>query len=298
MQSSFYKAMDKFCLKWNDFESNVRECFKKLREDQRLFNVTLAAEDGQEIKAHKIVLSAGSDFFSDIFSRNNHPNMYIFLGGVSRFQLEQVTDFMYYGEASITQDEMKYFFETAKLLQVKGLQGDWQGIDQNIQEELETEYQYEDTNKEYEKAYHRSENNIDNQETIVESFNSLHASVDGTLEGEKFGIDANKKLDYRIAEMIEQTEDGKWKCKVCCKIETQKKYNILSHAETHIEGLSHNCHVCTKTFSTRQYLRQHITNNHTGSVFSCTVCNKTGMNRKAYHFHNSKYHKKSFGEKQ
>ena len=65
--------MEKFCLKWDDFGSNVGEYFRKLREDQRLFDVTLATEDGQEIKAHKIVLSAGSDFFNNIFLRNAIP---------------------------------------------------------------------------------------------------------------------------------------------------------------------------------------------------------------------------------
>ena len=63
--------MEKFCLKWNDFESNVRVYFRKLREKEGLFDVTLATEDGQEIKAHKIILSAGSDFFSGLFLRNN-----------------------------------------------------------------------------------------------------------------------------------------------------------------------------------------------------------------------------------
>jgi len=28
------KTMEKFCLKWNDFESNVREYFRKLREKE------------------------------------------------------------------------------------------------------------------------------------------------------------------------------------------------------------------------------------------------------------------------
>jgi hypothetical protein len=45
--------MDKFCLKRNEFEANIRESFKTLREEQRFFDVTLATEDGQQIQAHK-----------------------------------------------------------------------------------------------------------------------------------------------------------------------------------------------------------------------------------------------------
>ena len=287
--------MEKFCLRWNEFEFNVKDCFKKLREDQRIFDVTLATEDGQETKAHKIVLSAGSDFFSDIFSRNNHPNMYIFLKGVGQSQLEKITDFLYYGEASIAHDEMQLFFETSKLLQVKGLQGKVQDIGQTIQEELRPQYEYT-INEEYENVYHGTKNNIVNQETIVESFNPLHGSVNETFEGGKIRIKANKELDHQIEEMVEKTEDGKWKCNICGKIATLKKQS-KNHAETHIEGLSFFCDICNKACSTRQYLRQHKYDYHTGGVFSCNICDKTGMSRAVFREHNARLHRKSFGEK-
>ena len=57
---------DKFCLKWNDFETNIRYYFRTLREHHSLFDVTLVTEDGKHIQAHKIILSAGSHFFNDI----------------------------------------------------------------------------------------------------------------------------------------------------------------------------------------------------------------------------------------
>ena len=274
--------MDKYNLKFIDFESNVRDYFKNLREDQRLFDVTLATEDGQEMKAHKIVLSTGSDFFNDIFSRNNHSNMYIFLKGVSGSQLEQVIDFLYYGETSITQDEMKQFFETTKLLQVKGLQGDIQGSGQSIQDK--------DTNDENEKANQSTQNNIDNQDTIVDSFNSIDSSTDDNFDTKRPVLNDNKDLDHQVGEMIEKTEEGKWKCKVCGKLAIQK-IQTQNHAETHIKGLSFGCHLCSKTCSTRQYLRQHISHNHSGGIFTCTVCDKAGMNRRVYQSHNNKYHK-------
>jgi len=268
--------MEKFCLEWKDFESNIREYFKKQREDESSFDVTLASEDGHEIKAHKFVLSAGSDFFSGLFLRNNHPNMYIFLKGVSRSQLEHVANFLYYGEASVTKNEMKVFFGAAKLLQVKGLQG----------EELEPELEFEDNNK-IDEVVVASLNSIDNSKTNVDSLNFL---VDSAKDEQNPGGNAYKDLDHQITEMIENTENGKLKCTVCGKIATQ--HLLRRHAEIHIEGLSFTCHVCGKSCSTRQYLRQHISNNHTGGVFSCNVCNKTGMNRNAYHVHKNIYHKK------
>ena len=58
--------MDRFCLKWDGFEENIKNSFRKLRDDQRLFDVTLATDDGEHIQAHKIILSAGSIFFRNI----------------------------------------------------------------------------------------------------------------------------------------------------------------------------------------------------------------------------------------
>ena len=114
-------TMDKICVRSNAF--NVEESFRKFREYEGLFDVTLATEDGQEIKAHKIILSAGSYFFSDIFLRNNHSNMYIFLKGVSKPELLQVTEFLYNGEASISKDEVR-----EKMNQNDGWRGEEDGI--------------------------------------------------------------------------------------------------------------------------------------------------------------------------
>jgi hypothetical protein len=47
--------IDKYCLKWNKFEGNIRESFRNLREKQRFFDVTLATDDGQHIMAHELI---------------------------------------------------------------------------------------------------------------------------------------------------------------------------------------------------------------------------------------------------
>ena len=54
-------SIENFCLKWNDFESNISVAFRELREDKDFFDVTLACDDDQ-IQAHKVILSACSPF--------------------------------------------------------------------------------------------------------------------------------------------------------------------------------------------------------------------------------------------
>ena len=60
--------------------------------------------------------------------KNNLTNMLIYLKGINSVYLQHVTDFLYNGEAFITQDELKVFIETAQEVQVKGLQGDLQNL--------------------------------------------------------------------------------------------------------------------------------------------------------------------------
>ena len=113
--------MDKLCYSLSAFDVNIREYFRKLRKEQKLFDVTLATKDGQHIQAHKIILSSGSYFFSEIFMKSDHSKMLVYLKGISNKGLQQVLDFLYNGEVSIDQENMNDFLETCKELEVKGL---------------------------------------------------------------------------------------------------------------------------------------------------------------------------------
>ena len=65
---------EKFCLKWNDFDSNVCKSFGILRNEEYLQDVTLVSDDHKKVVAHKLVLSACSEYFRDIFKNNPHKH--------------------------------------------------------------------------------------------------------------------------------------------------------------------------------------------------------------------------------
>jgi len=111
---------DKFCLRWNDFESNISVAFRELREDKDFFDVTLACDDDQ-IQAHKVILSACSPFFRQILKRNRHDHPLLYLKGVKYIDLMSVLNFMYHGEVNVAQDELNSFLSIAEDLKVKGL---------------------------------------------------------------------------------------------------------------------------------------------------------------------------------
>jgi len=113
-------AQEKFCLRWNDFESNISVAFRELREDKDFFDVTLACDDDQ-IQAHKVILSACSPFFRQILKRNRHEHPLLYLKGVKYIDLMSVLNFMYHGEVNVAQDELNTFLSIAEDLKVKGL---------------------------------------------------------------------------------------------------------------------------------------------------------------------------------
>jgi len=113
-------ANEKFCLRWNDFASNIGVAFRELREDQEFFDVTLACDEDQ-IQAHKVILSACSPFFRRILQRNPHPHPVLYLKGVKLSNLLSILDFMYHGEVNLAQADLNLFLEVAEELKVKGL---------------------------------------------------------------------------------------------------------------------------------------------------------------------------------
>ena len=112
--------LEKFCLRWNDFESNINVAFRELREDKEFFDVTLVCDEDQ-IQAHKVILSACSPFFRSVLRRNRHEHPLLYMKGVKYVDMLSVLNFMYQGEVNITQDDLNSFLAVAEDLQVKGL---------------------------------------------------------------------------------------------------------------------------------------------------------------------------------
>jgi len=117
---SIMGSTDKFCLRWNDFESNISVSFRELREDKDFFDITLACED-EQIQAHKVILSACSPFFRSVLKRNRHEHPLLYLKGVKFTELEAVLNFMYQGEVNVAQEDLNSFLAVAEDLKVKGL---------------------------------------------------------------------------------------------------------------------------------------------------------------------------------
>eukprot|EP00096_Caligus_rogercresseyi_P007694 TRINITY_DN256_c0_g1_i3.p1 TRINITY_DN256_c0_g1~~TRINITY_DN256_c0_g1_i3.p1 ORF type:complete len:421 (-),score=171.85 TRINITY_DN256_c0_g1_i3:267-1529(-) len=113
-------SCERLCLRWNDFESNIKHGFSELRQEEDFFDVTLAC-GSQQIKAHKVILSACSPFFRSIIKSIPHAHPLLYLRGIQFAHLESLLCFMYNGEVNVTQEDLNNFLAVAEELKIKGL---------------------------------------------------------------------------------------------------------------------------------------------------------------------------------
>merc|ERR1712133_229311 len=123
-QKYFIEMGEKFSLKWNDFNYNVSKSFSLFRNEEYLQDVTLVTDDNKQVSAHKLVLSASSEYFKNIFQSNKHSHPLLCLGGISSNDLDNILEFVYNGEVYIYQDHLDRFLEVAQRFKLEGLLGD------------------------------------------------------------------------------------------------------------------------------------------------------------------------------
>ena len=113
---------EKFNLTWRDFENCTSNSFRGFMSRQEFVDVTLMCDDNNQIRAHKVLLSACSEFFKNILVKTSHQqHTVVYIDNVTHQELQNIISFMYFGETTITQEEFTNFMRAAQKLQIKGL---------------------------------------------------------------------------------------------------------------------------------------------------------------------------------
>ena len=271
---------EKLCLRWNDFQENVSTAFRDLRNDSEFTDVTLAFEDGHQVEAHKVILSASSPLFQNLLKKNKHAHPLIYMRGMKSEDLMAILDFLYYGEVNIYQDSLDIFLNIAEEMKLKGLNsGEKAGGGGEYVENPpkhvgnptipNTVMQRKNDMSETQKSQHNA--SLVTQSYIEGQVNSNKAIA---LTKQEFSEDMNE-LDEKIETMMIRGENmvrkgGKqmtkaYVCQVCGK--EGQKINIKDHIEAHhLEGISIPCSLCEKTFRSRHSLINHNSNFHTNNI--------------------------------
>ena len=235
---------ERFCLKWNDFTSNVSNSFSKLRNETKMFDVTLMGNDQKQISAHKLVLSACSEFFKNIFlNSSSSNNLVLFLDGVDAFEINLMLDYIYQGEVQIHQENLDGFLEIANKFKLDGL--------------LENKIEGETNVKQYEQP---EPENVE-LNTFEHKAKPKYMQRDVKDRSLKLHDDSsNNEVDEKFQELI-VFADKMFICTVCEKTMSHRG-SMRRHLETHLTGLSYKCNICDKTFRLNNSLANHKSLSH------------------------------------
>ena len=280
-----------FNLKWADFTSNLQTTYSQLRSDQHFTDVTLACEDGQQIKAHKVILSSSSLRLDRILKLNDHPKPLIYLTGIKMNELTHILDFIYNGEVEIISENINRFLAVAEGLKIKGLT-ESNGIKENtkiLENIADIPIAKISIKKEYPNTEFKTIQIIENfkkENPVIFPCNHCgkHSTSKQALERHFYRYHYGKNEDIPNDENLQNDEFGQtiepednetFECELCGK-------SRLSNAGLQLHKLNYHLNKEDK-----QIEQQH------GDVeldFNCGFCGKSSISKNGLQHHMSRYH--------
>ena len=246
---------EKLCLKLNDFQSNVSESFRELRNDLDFCDVTLTSKDNQHIKAHKVILAASSQFFMEILRTNKHSHPLIYMRGTKDKDLVAIVDFIYHGEAYVYQEDLDNFLALAEELQLKGLTGNKENITNNLKHVIPNSKLQPLAKNCQDDEQVEEHANLEDNRTDLTAIIAAESKLSNVMKNDPDVSNINEDLDTKI-----QKIDGIWTCNTCGKANKQK-CDARRHAEIHIDGVNKTCNICGKISRSSNVLSVHIHQN-------------------------------------
>jgi len=322
-------ANEQFCLKWNDFETNVSTAFRELREDKDFFDVTLACDD-EQIQAHKVILAACSTFFRTVLRKNRHEHPLLYLKGVKYVDLVAVLNFMYHGEVNVAQEQLNDFLSIAEDLKVKGLtQNQSQKSVKEIRHRSPEAKKEPPDRSEIEQrrnkrigqddTFHpqkqfaaaQPEDDDDIQEVVAVKAEPMTSNINENMQGSAsntYGLNNENTVavDQPIEQMYEEVyepyenyEDGYEDPNAIlahANAENKDMEAIKEQIESYMvkmtEGPTHwRCTACDKTTKVKSHMVDHVESRHVLVPTECPYCNRIFKSRGNCRSHISAIHK-------
>ena len=224
-----------FNLTWKNYEKCTINSFKELMGQAEFVDVTLVAEDGKQVKAHKVVLSACSSVLKNILVTNPHQHPLIYLTGLKYQELPSMINFMYLGQAEVAQDYLERFMAAATKLKVKGLFGESASMNNEPVEDITI------TNDDYD-HFEESEGELQNTSNSVSNGNIKQEDHIENYYPEPIPLQYSLVDDWG-SQMDTAKHDREYKCDQCDYVAKQKSH-LKPHIKAKHEGVIYHCDMC------------------------------------------------------
>ena len=116
---------DNLQMVWSEFESSITKYMSGSLECPDFSDVTLVCEEGQQVQAHRVIISASSRWFEQVLKAlRSNPHPLVYMRGVKKDDLDAVVNFIYNGETQIQKQSLDSFLQLARDLELRGLEWD------------------------------------------------------------------------------------------------------------------------------------------------------------------------------
>jgi len=178
----------------------------------------LVSDDHKKVAAHKLVLSACSEYLRDIFKNNPHSHPLICLDGVSSEDIKNIMDYIYNGEVQIFQESLDSFLDLAERRKLEGIV---EGID-NPEENISLNILSHtiDNKRGYKEKIVPNAEKIVRPEVEVKEDKTEHQFQDVLVPVHSEDLN---EIRNKVNEYLEECSNGSIKCRLCCKTSSQNK---------------------------------------------------------------------------
>ncbi|CAB3250046.1 unnamed protein product [Arctia plantaginis] len=211
-----------FSLRWNNYVSHVTEAFNVLRFENDLVDVTLCC-DGGKIKAHKMLLSACSTYFKQIFKENPCQHPVIIFRNFKFEDLNAIVNFMYHGEPLSKTLEKSTFHKQLRAIQSK--KTELQKCNQKLLPQKKTQKKTPSSTEEMQ---------VDIQSTSVEDLSEKNSS-DSELAKFRCQLCPKGFKHPTSLTLHKDSHAGKTQCPVCHR-SFSRSYDMRSHLQRIHQG--------------------------------------------------------------
>ena len=218
-------------LTWNQFQDTTVETFRSLGRTREFADVTLACGDGEQVEAHRVILSACSPVLRRLLLLHTHQHTLLYMRGMALADLNNLLKFMYFGEVMVETNSLENFLESANELQVVGLSKqaseETNGLDETYQGEIMQELETKD---------------INTHESVVKTENKHEATENSNICDyencrKKFSNKANMKTHIQAIH-----EDLRLYC-TSCSFSTNHQSNLKRHMRSMHEETTENTNI-------------------------------------------------------
>jgi len=251
----------KLGISWRDFEVNAPQTFRQLWNDQDFADITLATEDGQQIRAHKDI-------------KYGH--------------LKSIIEYIYTGKCEVKQTEMIEFMSAGKVLGVIGL------IEEVEKKDVNTPVENFNTNCEQVQC---KENIKIKPEKGLEFIGIDREMSDISQRGNNSLICDDCGVVYRsnlgLTRHIESVHElVRYECNHC-EYKANHKSGLRYHINMTHQGVQYRCDSCFTNFTSQSDLTLHIQSTHKRVRkirYECDQCDYKVASKSGLIYHLKGYH--------